>query len=329
MIKKTLLIISALTLSSFILLSACNSSDSIDTSYNQRNFANQISLAFNKFRQSESLWDSELFNDSKFKLNIRLNKEQQAQAQKLAYSFEKHMDRSALLMHYLLSEINKRNLPIELVALPMVESGYNPRAVSHANAHGPWQFIRSTGKSYGLEKTRNYDEFYDFIESTEASLSFLEHLYNECNHNWDLALAAYNQGEFAIKKAIRAAQSKGIEVKSASDVNLSKGALNYINKFHLYADILRYPQKYGVKLPELANKPAFVRVNLDGKVQSMKQAAQMAQIDLKTLQYLNAGYLSDSLKTSKQRGLIVPIENARILENALRADETYDVAINN
>ena len=62
------------------------------------------------------------------------------------------------------------------------------------------------GKSYGLKTSSNYDEFYDFIRSTDASLRYLTHLYNELNHNWDLAIAAYNQGEFTIKRAIRNAQ---------------------------------------------------------------------------------------------------------------------------
>ena len=133
------------------------------------------------------------------------------------------MKSSTLFMHYLLSELKKRNLPLELAALPLLESGFNPRAKSHAGAHGPWQFIRSTGKTYGLERSSNYDEFYDFIESTDASLKFLQHLYNACNKNWYLAIAAYNQGEFAVKKAISRAKKSGVPAeRSASTMSSSQ-----------------------------------------------------------------------------------------------------------
>ena len=250
-------------------------------------------------------------------LNIKLTEAEKKEAKRLVNSFESHMEKGAPFMHHLLTELKNRNLPVELVALPLLESGYNQRARSNAGAKGPWQFIRATGKSYGLKTSSNYDEFYDFIRSTDASLRYLTHLYNELNHNWDLAIAAYNQGEFTIKRAIRNAQKSGVKTYNMSTLKLSKHARLYVKRFHAYADILRFPEKYGVERPMLKNRPAFKRVQVAGKINSMKKAAELSGVKITTLQHLNAGYLSDSLKTKHQYGLLVPIEHVRRLERAL------------
>lgn len=264
-----------------------------------------------------SLWNSELFNESRFQLNIKLNASEKKEARILARSFESHMERSKLFMYYLLSELKERNLPIELAAIPLVESGFNPRAKSHAGARGPWQFTRNTGKSYGLEVNANYDEFYDFIESTQASLAYLEHLYNALGHDWELALAGYNQGEFGVKKAIRKAKHNGVKNINSQTVPLSKGARTYIKRFRAYADIFHHPEKYGLEHPAIENRIAFKRVKIGGRLSSMQEAAKLSGVDLKILKHLNAGYLSDSLTSNKQRGLLVPVENVARLERAL------------
>ncbi len=320
MIRRTLLILGCLVLSALMAVTACSSS--VDAAAeDQKNLENQLSAAAQQEKllqgDQSSLWNSELFNDSRFGLNIELTARERKEAHKLSKSFESHMENSSLFMYYLLDELNKRNMPIELAALPLVESGFNPRARSHAGAHGPWQFVRATGKAMGLERTRNYDEFYDFIESTEASLRYLDHLYQECDQNWDFAVAAYNQGEFAVKRAIKRAKAAGITPRSLADLQVSAGARTYVMRFHAFADILRSPEKYGVARPEIKNRPAFKRVQVAGRINSMKQASKLSGVELSTLKHLNAGYLSDSLQSNKPRGLLVPIENAQRFEQAI------------
>lgn len=289
------------------------------TQPDNRSAKNVDGKLYDPSREYGSLWNSELFNEERFKLKIKLNAREQKEAKKLARSFETHMERATLFMHYLLSELKRRNLPAELAALPLVESGFKTRAVSHAGARGPWQFTRQTGRSYGLKVSSNYDEFYDFIASTNASLTYLEHLYNELNHNWDLAIAAYNQGEFGVKRAIRRALSAGVAKNELSrdNVPLSNHAQLYIRRFRAYAAILQNPEAFGVEHPEIENHVAFKRVKIAGRINSMRRAAQLAGVDLDVLRHLNAGYLSDSLTSDRQRGLLVPIEHAARLEKAL------------
>lgn len=271
---------------------------------------------YDPYQRYGSLWNSELFNDERFKLNITLTPSEKKEARVLSRSFESHMDRAKLFMHYLLSELKERNLPVELAAIPLVESGFDLRARSHAGAHGPWQFTRQTGKSFGLEVSSHYDEFYDFVASTQASLDYLEHLYSEF-HNWDFALIAYNQGEFGVKKVIRRAKNAGVKNLTVNNMGFTKMGRTYLKRVRAYADIMRHPKAYGVEYPEIENRPMFKRVQIAGRLSSMKEAAKLSGADLQTLKLLNAGYLTDSLKSKKQHGLLVPVENVAQLERAL------------
>ena len=81
--------------------------------------------------------------------------------------------RGARYLHYIVSEIEKRGMPMELALLPVVESAFNPVAYSRSRASGLWQFMPRTGRHYGLDQTWWLDERRDVIESTQAALSYL------------------------------------------------------------------------------------------------------------------------------------------------------------
>lgn len=321
MIKKTFIVF----LSSILFfLAGCSSDSQFDKKTSDTQVASATATAksadellFNPSKEYSSLWESDLFADDRFTLKIKLDAAEKREAKKLARSFESHMDRAKIFMHYLLTELKNRNLPAELAAVPLVESGFQTRARSYAGAHGPWQFMRRTGKSFGLKVTSQYDEFYDFIASTQASLSYLEHLYKELNNDWELALIGYNQGEFGVKKAIRNAKRNGVKNINADTIPLSRGARTYLKRFKAYAAILQNPQQFGVEHPVVDDRVAFKRVQIGDRVKSMTEAAKIAGVELADLKHLNSGFLTDSLKSDGYRGLLIPAENAVQFEQAL------------
>ena len=98
-------------------------------------------------------------------------------------------------------------VPLEIRALPIIESALNPLAVSRAGATGMWQFMLKTGREHGLTITSYVDERRDPIASAHAAAKFLTYLYNRYN-DWTLALAAYNCGAGNVDKAIKRAGGK-------------------------------------------------------------------------------------------------------------------------
>ena len=114
---------------------------------------------------------------------------------------ERMIERSSRYLYYVVEEVEKRNMPMEIALLPMIESAYNPIAKSRQKAVGVWQFIPSTGKIYGLEQDWWRDKRRNIIDSTSAALDYLEKLHGLFG-SWELALAAYNAGEGRVKRDI-------------------------------------------------------------------------------------------------------------------------------
>ena len=135
----------------------------------------------------------------------------------LPYSAEKQLQRylknphnlnllfehSSPFLFHVTEQLENANLPLELALLPIVESNYDPLAYSPSHAVGLWQFIPSTATSLGLERSRWYEGRRDVVQSTAAAVTYLGYLNKQFNGNWLHALAAYNSGEGAVRKAIR------------------------------------------------------------------------------------------------------------------------------
>ena len=101
----------------------------------------------------------------------------------------------------MLEELQHKKLPLELACLPMVESAFEPGAVSPAGAAGIWQLMPETARRLGLTVNSRVDERFDVHKSTRAATSYLTILYKQFK-DWPLALAAYNSGEGAMQKAL-------------------------------------------------------------------------------------------------------------------------------
>jgi membrane-bound lytic murein transglycosylase D len=129
--------------------------------------------------------------------------------QGLREKVEEGIRRARKWLPRILSILRRHQVPEELVALPIVESSFNPKARSKAGAVGLWQFIKSTGKRY-LTITRRRDDRRDPIRATEAAAKLLRHNY-EVLGSWPLAITAYNHGREGMLAARTAVGSDSIE----------------------------------------------------------------------------------------------------------------------
>lgn len=135
------------------------------------------------------------------------------------------------------------NLPSDLVYLSLVESGFNPYAYSRAKATGPWQFMKGTGKLYGLRIDHYVDERRDPIKSTVAAARYLRDLYDLFG-TWPLAMAAYNAGEGKVMRALHKAQAETFSDISKTKLIRSE-TKQYVPRIMAATVIARNPDQYG------------------------------------------------------------------------------------
>ena len=152
--------------------------------------------------------------------------------------------------------LRSEGIPSDIAYLPLIESGFNPRAVSRKNAVGLWQFIRPTGLKYGLKINYWVDERMDVEKSTLAAARYLKKMHEEFG-SWELALAGYNCGEKRVTKAIKKTGSTDFWTLSRK---LPRETRNYLPKFNAALIIARSPEKYGFRPTEMVKDYQAVSV---------------------------------------------------------------------
>jgi len=157
--------------------------------------------------------------------------------------FQRWLDRSARYIPVMKDIFRGKNLPEDLVYVAMIESGFNPYAVSWAKAVGPWQFMPATGKLYGLKIDWWIDERKDPIKSTMAAAEHLKDLHNLFG-SWPLALASYNAGAGKVQRAVLRTRSDDFWDLKASRY-IRKETKNYVPKYMAATIIAKNPEAYG------------------------------------------------------------------------------------
>ncbi len=137
-------------------------------------------------------------------------------------------------------------IPQDLAYVPIVESAFNPTALSRAKAKGLWQFIPSTGKQYGLKQDFFIDERSSMEKATVAAARYLKNLYAMFG-DWNLALAGYNAGEGRVQRAIRRAQTNDFWAL-AKTRSFRAETKNYVPLIHAAIVIAKSPESYGINL---------------------------------------------------------------------------------
>lgn len=199
--------------------------------------------------------------------------------------FALYLTRSGKYINLFKDILKKRNLPQDLAYLPMIESGFSPRARSWANAVGMWQFIPSTGRLYGLKSNWWYDEKKDFIKSTYAACDYLAKLYNDFG-SWHLALAAYNCGEGSLGRRIKKSKTDNYW-----ELNLRKQTYDYVPLYMAATIIAKDPKKYGFEVEY--EKPLEFDTVLVDKPVDLKTVADILNVSLDAIRDLNPELLRD------------------------------------
>lgn len=267
-------------------------------------------------RKPKLLWDivkeGMVFNtkDHKYKTKEWL------QVLEFKRDFYKLLENGNMYAYYIVNEIKKRNMPMELALIPVIESGFNANASSYAKAVGLWQIIPSTAKYLHLKQDKSYDMRKDIVKSTNAALSYFAYLYRRFN-DWDLAIAAYNMGEANVRAAQRKNKEKGLPTDLWS-IPLNKNGLIYVERLYAFSELLKNSKKYGVTYPEVPYKPYFKKVKLRDRV-TTNYIAQYTGVPLKTIEALNPGFKSPNRSTKLVKTVLVPLNAANNIPSPPKA----------
>lgn len=223
--------------------------------------------------------------------------------------------RAKRYLYHINTEAQKRNLPTELVLLPIVESAFDPFAYSRSHASGPWQFIPSTGKHFGLEQSWWYDARRDVLASTDAALTYLQQLVNRFDGDWLLALASYNAGAGTVSRAIRRNAQAGLPT-DFWHLSLPRETRSYVPKLIAVSQIIADPQKYNLELPAIPNEPYFDVVKTDGQL-DLSLAADMAAISPEELSLLNPGFNRWATPPHGPHRLLIPVDRTEDFKQSL------------
>lgn len=188
-------------------------------------------------------------------------------------------------------ELIINELPVELRAMPIIESALSASAVSRAGAAGLWQFMPATGKSYGLEINTFVDERYDPILATKAAVKFLKDLYNIYD-DWTLAIAAYNCGPGNVNKALSRAGLKGESDFWDVYYYLPRETRGYVPAFVGASYAYAYHQQHNIEFEESPIPLATDTIHIN-KTLHLGQVSEVLDIPMEVLKTLNPQYHRD------------------------------------
>lgn len=196
---------------------------------------------------------------------------------------ETYLKRASVYFPVMFPIMQEEGVPKELIYLTMVESGVNPDAKSRAKAIGMWQFIRGTGRLYGLKGNFWFDERKNIEKSTRAAAQHFKDLYRDLG-SWHLALAAYNSGIGRVKRAIR--RAKGSHDFWTIRRYLPKETRNYVPAFIAATIIANNPEEFGFEVDNFNSKYSYDEAEITGTF-DLDYLASLADTTAEFLQFLN------------------------------------------
>ncbi|WP_416311442.1 LysM peptidoglycan-binding domain-containing protein [Pseudomonas sp. W03] len=296
-------------------LAGCQSTQHVATDSQARNATRAVDVKFNPAWSDaqNDIWERMRVG---FQLQDQIDTNPRIERQRLWFmsnpSFlENASERGSPYMHYIVERLEERDMPLELALLPVIESSYNPMAVSRAQAVGLWQFIPSTGTHFNLRQTNFYDGRRDIQASTNAALTYLTRLHDMFNGDWLLALAAYNAGEGTVSRAIERNERLGLPT-DYWNLPLPQETQDYVPKLLALSQLVNAPTIYGINLNPIANEPYFTSIRIKPGL-DLSRVAALADLDEDELYQLNPAF-KRKVTLDGPHHLLVPKDKADTLK---------------
>ena len=224
---------------------------------------------------------------------------------------EKYLHRSTRYEKLMKEVLQEEGLPEDLIYVPLIESGFSSSAYSHRSAVGYWQFIRDTGRRYGLKINRYVDERSDPLLSTRAAAAYFKSLYSLFG-DWYLALAAYNTGENRVKRAVMRDGTRDFWVL-ARNKRLYRETRNYVPKFLAALLIAKSPHEFGFSDVEYKAPLEYDRVYTTRPI-SLSKLSRNIGVNFKELKSLNTRYLTDYVPIYRGGKSLIRVPKGYLLE---------------
>ncbi|AHI05291.1 membrane-bound lytic murein transglycosylase D precursor [Bdellovibrio bacteriovorus W] len=212
---------------------------------------------------------------------------------------ERYLARSTRYEKLMKKVLRDNGLPEDLFYIALIESGFSAKATSHAAAVGYWQFIRGTGKRYGLEINSFIDERRDPVFATQAAAEYFKGLYSVFG-SWYLAMASYNVGENRVKREVMNHYTRDFW-ELARKKRFPAETINYVPKFIAAKMIGKDPAKYGFDEIDYLPPIEFDHVTVKTAV-NLRQMAEKMNINYEDFKALNP----------KFRGEVAPLRSTEL-----------------
>ncbi len=220
-----------------------------------------------------------------------------------------YLSRSTKYLPMMKNVLRENGLPEDLVYIALIESGFSPIAHSRSNAVGYWQFMRATGRRFGLTVDPYIDERRDPVLSTRAAAEYFKALYSLFG-SWHLALSAYNVGENRVKRAVTRYYTRDLWELIKKRRSLPAETKQYVPKFIAATLIAKDPAKYGFTDIAYEDPLSYDTVALQSSISITKLATNLS-VDVDELKLLNPKFRSDFVPISRGNETVVRIPVGR------------------
>ncbi len=265
---------------------------------------------------SNSIWQRLSDNFQFAQMNNRRIDEQIQSIKKGLGTLHNNLVKAKPFLFHIVEQLEHAEIPLDVALLPLIESAFNPLAVSSENAVGLWQFIPSTAKHYGLSVNQGFDERLDVVAATTAAIRYLSDLNQTFDGDWLLTLAAYNTGPGNVRRAIKRAIDQGIE-PTYWNLKLSRETTNYVPRLIAAVKMVNNPQTYGLTLPVLADREKIQSLWIGRRI-SFTQIAELTNATTEEIKQLNPGLRNGMTPIYGPHRLVLPIEITSQLLNRLK-----------